>query len=156
MSPEGWLEKCPFYWKLLLAMRALASFLTSPHVRTWHVSSPIHSNRTILFRGLPPRRIFLWSVPTDDICQRNEGEKGNIETEKVTENKQGQDWGQVRGGTWLSWGRPLCLCAVEECGLRGWNNLPGSQGPHLENKDNYHYHVTSLRCGRWTNKQTHR
>ena len=29
----------------------------------------------------------MWSVPTDDIYQMNEGEKENIETEKVTENK---------------------------------------------------------------------
>lgn len=47
-------------------------------------------------KGWPPGCVCLWSVLTDDICQMNEGEKGNIDMEKVTENKQWQEWGQAR------------------------------------------------------------
>lgn len=56
------------------------------------------STQTLIFpsKGCPPGGICLWSVLTYDICQMNKEQKGNIETEKVKENKQRQEGGQAR------------------------------------------------------------
>lgn len=68
------------------------SFLTSPTVSELGLClSPSTQIQIFPSKGCSLGCVCLWPVPTGDICQVKEEEKGNIETEKVTENKQRQE-----------------------------------------------------------------